>query len=78
MKVTSGCAGLRENVARHARPVSSGQVMVTVSSARVRLIGPGRTPLTSSGTAAAAAGSGTRTRIRIRIARKAFRMATPF
>src|SRR6476646_5309314 len=58
MTVTSGCAGSSENVARHARPVSSGQVTVTASSARVTATGPGRTRVRSSGTDAAAAGRG--------------------
>src|SRR5262245_5880818 len=58
MKVTSGCVGSSENVARHARPVSSGQVTVTASSARVTATGPGRTRVRSSGTDAAAAGRG--------------------
>src|SRR5262249_8534516 len=60
MKVTSGCVGSSENVARHARPVSSGQVTVTASSARVTATGPGRTRVRSSGTDAAAAGRGRR------------------
>src|SRR4051794_20087369 len=72
MDVTSGCAGFSENVALQARPVSSGHVMVTDSSARTTLIGPGRTPLRSSRTAAAAAGRGMR--IRLRRARKALRI----
>src|SRR4029453_18004571 len=58
MKVTSGCVGSRENVARQARPVSSGQVTVTASSVRVTATGPGRTRVRSSGTDAAAAGRG--------------------
>jgi hypothetical protein len=70
MNVTSGCAGSRENVARHGRPVSSGQVTVTASSARVTVTGPGRTRVRSSGTAAAAAGRGTR----ISAARKTLRI----
>jgi hypothetical protein len=45
--------------------------MVTDSSARATLIGPGRTPLRSSGTDTAAADRA----IRIRTARKALRMA---
>src|SRR5215211_4044257 len=72
MDVTSGCAGFSENVALHARPVSSGHVTVTDSSARATLIGPGRTPLRSSGTAAAVAVRGMR--VRASKARKALRI----
>src|SRR2546427_12319647 len=71
MDVRSGCAGFSENVALHARSASSRQLTVTDSSARATLMGPGRTPLRSSGTDTAAAGRG----IRIRAARKALRMA---
>src|SRR6266545_3270037 len=73
MDVISGCAGSSENMARHTRPVSSGQLTVTESSARVTVIGPGRTPLRSNGTDTAAAGNGIS--VRIRPARKALRMA---
>ena len=55
MDVTSGCAGSSENVARQTRAVSSGHVTVTESSLRTTLIGPGRTPLRSSGTDTAGA-----------------------
>src|SRR4030095_6639947 len=58
MKVTRGCVGSSENVARHARPASSGHVTVTASSVRVTATGPGRTRVRSSGTDAAAAGRG--------------------
>src|SRR3989442_10906965 len=70
MDVRSGCAGFSENVALHARPASSRQLTVTDSSARATLMGPGRTPLRSSGTDTAAAGRG----IRIRRARKVLRI----
>ena len=50
MDVTSGCAGSSENVARQTRAVSSCQATVTESSLRTTLIGPGRTPVRSSGT----------------------------
>src|SRR3954452_1925863 len=71
MDVTRGCAGSRENVARHVRPASSGHAIVTESSARTTVIGPGCTRVMSSGTDTAAAGLG----IRIRIARNTLRMA---
>jgi hypothetical protein len=71
MEVTRGFAGSSENTARHVRPVSSGQLTLTESSVLPTLIGPGRTPLTSSGTDTAAAGNG----ISIRTASKALRMA---
>ncbi len=54
----SGCAGLSENVARQARAVSSGHVTVTESSPRTTLMGPGCTPVRSSGTDTAGTWSG--------------------
>src|SRR5206468_9073921 len=70
MDVISGCAGLSENVARQTRAVSSGQVTATESSLRTTVIGPGRTPVRSSGTDTARGCNGMRTSV----ARKARHM----